>query len=489
MSDTSRRVAALLAFMAAWPAVSCSLDSLGPSSSGAVIQVTTKTTGAVPDPDGYTLLVDGHDAAQVGPTATTTLRAIGAGRHTVQLSGVASHCRVIGENLRQVTVGAGDTAAVSFAISCGTPSGGIRVRVVVITGASQPPGDYTVVLDSSAPRPVGSDGSISFTAVVDGTHTIALDGIAPFCGVQGANPVAVTVAGQVADVTMDVLCLSVLPGKLLFYGYPSGETPSLYALTSPGGQINALTPGAEATTARWSPDGLKIAFESTRDGTGGIFVMNADGSSPVLIASPGSDPSWSPDGSRILYRGPEGLVIVGADGSNPAPVPLANPGIQAVWSPDGSRIALVLRGGPCLTTFDGPLCPTTLNTVRPDGTDLTPVDSVSSFIVSDPAWSPDGTTIAFSGRARIGVSFFGYLLSKGDIYVSRPSASAVNLTRTTDVAESSPVWSPDGRIIVASRYAPSGFSTSTSDLEFVPVAGGGFVTISRPGYEVPTSWR
>jgi TolB protein len=45
----------------------------------------------------------------------------------------------------------------------------------------------------------------------------------------------------------------------------------------------------------WSPDSTKIVFMSLRNGDSEIYVMNADGSSPVKITnSPGEDasPSW-----------------------------------------------------------------------------------------------------------------------------------------------------------------------------------------------------
>ena len=55
----------------------------------------------------------------------------------------------------------------------------------------------------------------------------------------------------------------------------------------------------------WSPDGTKIAFDSTRDGTDRIYVMNADGSN-VQVVSPTSLsaawPAWSPDGTQIAFQ-------------------------------------------------------------------------------------------------------------------------------------------------------------------------------------------
>jgi Tol biopolymer transport system component len=43
----------------------------------------------------------------------------------------------------------------------------------------------------------------------------------------------------------------------------------------------------------WSPDGIKIAFYSDRDGAGGVYVMNADGTEQTKIAN-GSLPDWQP---------------------------------------------------------------------------------------------------------------------------------------------------------------------------------------------------
>jgi len=58
-----------------------------------------------------------------------------------------------------------------------------------------------------------------------------------------------------------------------------------------------LTTSGTEFTPRWSPDGTRIVFSSRRDGNFEIYVMNADGSSPVnLTNDPGGDisPTWAP---------------------------------------------------------------------------------------------------------------------------------------------------------------------------------------------------
>jgi TolB protein len=79
----------------------------------------------------------------------------------------------------------------------------------------------------------------------------------------------------------------------------------------------------------WSPDGRKIAFQSSKRRVGGtkgskaeIYVMNADGSGKRnLTRNPAQDgsPSWSPDGRRIAFvSNRDGRLeahVMNADGS------------------------------------------------------------------------------------------------------------------------------------------------------------------------------
>jgi Tol biopolymer transport system component len=62
--------------------------------------------------------------------------------------------------------------------------------------------------------------------------------------------------------------------------------------------------------ARWSPDGRQIAFIKIPDSqipftVGGLWVMNADGSNPRMLAEAdaghGYEANWSPDGARLAF--------------------------------------------------------------------------------------------------------------------------------------------------------------------------------------------
>ena len=61
--------------------------------------------------------------------------------------------------------------------------------------------------------------------------------------------------------------------------------------------------GARNYHVRPSPDGTRVAFDSDRGGTRGIFVANRDGTNVHRVSGPGyaALPSWSPDGGRIAF--------------------------------------------------------------------------------------------------------------------------------------------------------------------------------------------
>ena len=61
---------------------------------------------------------------------------------------------------------------------------------------------------------------------------------------------------------------------------------------------------AKDSRPRWSPDGSKILFQSTRTGTSQLWVVPAAGGAPTRltdIATGAEDAAWSPDGARIVF--------------------------------------------------------------------------------------------------------------------------------------------------------------------------------------------
>src|SRR5215212_2465276 len=80
-------------------------------------------------------------------------------------------------------------------------------------------------------------------------------------------------------------------------------------------------------------------------------------------------------------------------------------------------------------------------TVNPDGSEATKIPSTTEAD-RDPAWSPDGSKIAFVKRDNSG---------RGDIYVMNPDGSGVTRLTEDPQPEFQPTWSPDGSKIAFVR--------------------------------------
>lgn len=190
----------------------------------------------------------------------------------------------------------------------------------------------------------------------------------------------------------------------------------IYVVGAGGGaarRVVGLEGGGTNRQPAVSPDGTHIAFSSSREGSFSLYVVGVDGRGlRRLTHSPADDgePAWSPDGSKIAFvRGSDGT------GGGYANLSQCAAEIYVVEVPGVLGGGEVVGGEVSLTRGEG-------------GT--------------DPAWSPDGTRIAFSSRRD----------GNYELYTMEPNGDGVKRLTDTRSAEAEPAWSPDGSSIAYAAH-------------------------------------
>ncbi len=123
-------------------------------------------------------------------------------------------------------------------------------------------------------------------------------------------------------------------------GFPDVVLQSIYE-ARPAQRPARGTPDAQNFLPKFSPDGSRIAFASSRDGNFEIYTMRVDGSDlRRLTFHPSIDnaPTWSPNGQQIAFTSDRGgqnaLYIMSADGGPVTRLPTGGGKIdRPTWSP------------------------------------------------------------------------------------------------------------------------------------------------------------
>jgi Tol biopolymer transport system component len=307
-------------------------------------------------------------------------------------------------------------------------------------------------------RPQGPHCDIGAFELVQGPQSIAFESNRTgnsqiwVMNPDGTNQIQLT--HDASNVT-DTLPSISPDGHTVVYQSDASGTNQIWAVNGDGTNPRQLTSSGSNVQPTFSSDGKKIAFDSSRFGNYQLFVMNADGTGQTQVMTTDGNvggSSWSPDGSAIAYNddtngtneiytvdvtsgtvtGP--LTTAATDGANTNPH----------WSPDGSQLLFVSNRCDPAGLAEAPTCGggESVYAMNTDGTNQHNVTDAPIFD-ADPAWSPDGSKIAFV-RDLTGQNF--------NVFTANPDGTnQVKLTNGTAPSRNSfPNWgtrvSPGGEL-------------------------------------------
>lgn len=217
----------------------------------------------------------------------------------------------------------------------------------------------------------------------------------------------------------------------------------------------------------YSPDGTRLAFIGEVNGVSDLFVASADGSNPRNITNTPEmedQPRWSPNGTRILFLGGAGdewgFYTVAPDGSDRRRLTQGSvSGLDAEWSPNGLQIAFtaIVNG------------PKSIYVIDADGSDLRQI--THGYEASDPSWSSDGTRIAFTDWSTNEIAIMD--ADGGKVIVN--TADGIHGTRAE--------WSPDGSTIAFSGFVPEVSAAETLFLMQPDGTGAHAITPQQEGVQ------
>ena len=186
-------------------------------------------------------------------------------------------------------------------------------------------------------------------------------------------------------------------GRLIAFTRPNADFTvwTIYVMNADGSGQRPVVTRTSVFNGQptWSPDGTRLAFVSLNDGPfgpfGRIFVVNLDGTGLRQISPDGNSqidytfdlgPSWSPDGTRIVFTRNGRLHVVNPDGTGFAALPNEDFAEGPSWSPDGTRIVYGTFSSIRICNADGSHPVTVNSSLNQEGA---------------PRWSQDGRQLLF----------------------------------------------------------------------------------------------
>lgn len=287
----------------------------------------------------------------------------------------------------------------------------------------------------------------AFTVCVAALATMACTDSDPTPTGTGPDATATTGAGTGTD-TGTTPAARLISDRIVFSSMGKGSF-ELFSIRPDGTDLQRLTRSETDHVAVFgvpSPDGNAIAYTHgipTKSGRRDqIWVMDADGANPRMVADLGRQPSWSPDGTKLVFhsagRDATDIYIVDVDGQNEINVTETElvDEVYASWSPDGSQIVYTQ------TEEDGNVDIWVMNADGRNRYNLT--DRFGAEGV--PSFSPDGSSVLYQSNATAAKS-------TGDREIHVIGADGNNDRTLTDneVHDVNASWSPDGTEVVLSR--------------------------------------